>query len=64
MLNDNLHTTKVERVENFGGLAYANKVFFRFVERLEYIFRKNLTPELLMMNGSSLIDVVYEESNT
>ena len=62
--NNNVPTMKVERVEQFGVLAYANEEFFRFFERLEYVFRKTLTPKLLMMNGSSLIDVVYEGFNT
>ena len=62
--HSDLPTAKVERVELFGGLAYANEDFFNFVERLEFIFRSTLTPEYLMMNGSSLIDLVYKCLNS
>jgi ribosomal protein L12E/L44/L45/RPP1/RPP2 len=51
-------------VERFGGLRYVNEDFFSFVERLEYVFRNTLTPELLVMNGSCLIQIVYENLNT
>ena len=61
---NNLPTAKVERVEQFGGLRYANEEFFVFVERLEYVFVRTLTPELLVMNGSCLIDLVYSNLNT
>ena len=59
----NLPTAKVDRVENFGGLRYANEGLFSFVERLEYVFRHTLTPELLVMNGSYLIELVYVTMN-
>ena len=62
--NANLPTAKVEMVERFGGLQYVNEDFFSFVERLEYVFRNALTPELLVMNGSCLIQIVYLNLNT
>jgi hypothetical protein len=37
--------------------------FFIFTERSEFIFRKTLTPELLIMNGSLLIQHVYLHLN-
>ena len=61
--NDNLPTNKVEGVEQFGGLKYANVSFYNFVMRLEYVFNKTLTSELLMMNGACLIDLVYVTLN-
>jgi ribosomal protein L12E/L44/L45/RPP1/RPP2 len=64
LMNNNLPTAKVEMVERFGGLRYVNEDFFSFVERLEYVFRNTLTPELLVMNGSCLIQIVYENLNT
>jgi len=48
--DSSLHTVKVEIVEQFGGLNYTGPGFFSFVERLEYVFRKTLTPEMLIMN--------------
>ena len=59
-----LPTAKVEKVELFGGLHFANEDFFTFVERLEYVFVNTLTPELLVMNGSCVIDLVYNTLNT
>ena len=46
-------------LELFGGLNYANVEFISFVERLEYVFINTLTPEVLGMNGSCLINFVY-----
>lgn len=45
----NIPTAKVERVELFGGLNYANGDLYSFVERLEFVFKHALTPELLVM---------------
>ena len=59
-----LPTAKVEKVELFGGLHFANEDFFSFVERLEYVFVTTLTPELLVMNGSCVINLVYSTLNT
>ena len=61
--NNDLPTMKVEQVEKFGGLSYATNDFFVFVQRLEYVFIHTLTPELLMMNGSCLIEMVYGALN-
>ena len=63
IVDNNLPTAKVDRVEKFGGLNYATGDFFIFVQRLEYVFVKTLTPELLVMNGSSLIELVYVALN-
>lgn len=59
----NLRTAKVEGVEKFGGLTYANIDFHSFVERLEFAYKHTLTPELLVMNGSYLIKLVYTALN-
>ena len=61
--NPNIPSAKVEMVEQFGGLNYVSEDFFIFTERLEFIFRKTLTPELLIMNGSLLIQHVYLHLN-
>ena len=44
-------------------MIYAIDDFFGFVLRLEYVFLHTLTPELLLMNGSCLIDKVYLNLN-
>ena len=61
--DSSLPTAKIERVERFGGLNYAGADFFSFVKRLEYVFRKTLTPKLLIMNQSCLIELVYVSLN-
>lgn len=61
--DENLPTAKVEVVERFGGLYYATEDFFSFVERLKYVFIHTLTPELLLMNVSCLIELVYKALN-
>lgn len=53
-----LPTAEIKKVKQFGDLAYANENFFSFVERLEFIFRYTLTPEYLVMIGSSLMGIV------
>ena len=59
----NLPIAKVDKVELSGGMNYANKDFYSFVLHLEFIFCYTLTPELLVMNGSYLIDMVYKVLN-
>jgi hypothetical protein len=60
-LLENLPTKKVEHVENFGGLKYANRKFFDLVTRIEYVFVNILTAESLLMIGSGLILKTYKE---
>lgn len=64
MESTHIPTAKVEKVEQFGGFAYANEDFSSFVERQDDIFRSTLTPEYLMMNGSCLIFLIYDWLNT
>lgn len=54
-----LPALKIEKCEQLDGLKYSSQSFFNFVMRMEYVFVNLLTPELLVMNGSGLIDMVF-----
>lgn len=56
-----LPAMKIEKCEQLDGLKYSSQSFFDFVMRMEYVFVNLLTPELLVMNGSGLIDMVFVE---
>lgn len=56
-----LPALKIEKCEKLDGLKYSNQSFFNFILRMEYIFVNLLTPELLVMNGSGLINSIFVE---
>ena len=64
LLDTNLPTEKVERMEKFGGLTYLNTDLYSFVENLEFVFKHTITSGLLVMNGLYLIQLVYKSLNT
>lgn len=57
-------TTKVERVELFGGLQFVLQDYFTFIQQLEFVFIQLLTKNNLIMMGSDLITNVYTELST
>lgn len=56
-----LPALKIEKCEKLDGLKYSNQSFFNFIMRMEYVFVNLLTPELLVMNGSGLINSIFVE---
>ncbi|GFH55614.1 predicted protein [Chaetoceros tenuissimus] len=48
-----LPVDKVQRLQLFGGLSFPNEKYFLFIQRIEYIFVKSLTPAKLLIRQAS-----------